>query len=258
MPLNFPDVDDIHLNNAPLREVICQVRFPTILRIAHVEPVEFQERIRPRFPVLEVEQAVVVETEGGGERGRVIVRPVHRFYDQDRTYMATLNVDSYALSTRDYTHWPSFSDTLAYVAEGFQAVYEVPYATRIGLRYVNMLGTASTGLESFENVLNLLRGELTVMLRTDVILSPKLAMQQIRATTDEDQLTFRYGLIYEGTPAEPQFVLDFDHYIEGEVDLDDLLSRCDRYHRLVYNAFRWCIAGDKLHVFQPEITTEEI
>jgi uncharacterized protein (TIGR04255 family) len=256
VPLNFPDVDDIHLNNAPLQEVICQVRFPTILRIAHEEPVEFQERIRPRFPVLEDERTVVIGAEGERERGRVIVRPVYRFYDRNRTYAATLNVDSYALSTRNYTHWPSFSDALAYIAEGFQAVYEVPYATRIGLRYVNLLGTASTGLESFDDVLDLLREELTIMLRTDVILSPRQAMQQIRAVTDGDQLIFRYGLIYEGSPSEPKFVLDFDHYVEGEVGLDDLLPRCDRYHRLIYNAFRWCIADGRLHIFQPEAASE--
>lgn len=257
MSLNFPTVDDIHLKNAPLREVICQVRFPTILSIARKEPVEFQERIRDRFPTLEIERAVIIEAEGEGERGRVVVRPAYRFYDQNRTYMATLNVDSYALSTKDYTHWPSFSETLAQVAEGFQAVYKVPHATRIGLRYINMLDIASTGLENFDDVLDLLRGELTVMLRTDAILSPELVMQQIRATTDGDQLTFRYGLIHEGSPAQPRFVLDFDHYVEGEIDLDDLFPCCDRYHRLIYNAFRWCIADDKLHIFQPDIATEE-
>jgi uncharacterized protein (TIGR04255 family) len=257
VPLDFPIVDDIHLKNAPLREVICQVRFPTILGIAHKEPVEFQERVRTRFPILEIERAVVIEDKGEGDRGRVVVRPAYRFYDQNKTYMATLNVDSYAVSTKNYTHWPDFSDTLAYIAKSFQAVYEVSYATRIGLRYINILGTDSTGLESFDDVLDLLRGELTVMLRTDVILSPKMVMQRIRATTDEDQLTFRYGLIYEGSPVEPKFVLDFDHYIEGEIGFDDLLPRCDRYHRLIYNAFRWCIADGKLHIFQPEIAAEE-
>ena len=257
MPLNFPTVDDIHLKNAPMREVICQVRFPIILRIAHEEPVGFQERIRGRFPALDVERAVVIEANGERERQRVVVRPVYRFYDQDRVHMVTLNVDSYALSTEEYTHWAAFSDTLAYLAEGFQAVYEVPYATRIGLRYINILSTGSTGLDSFDDVLALLRGELTVMLRTDVIVSPETAMQQIRIASDGDQFTFRYGLIREGAPAEAKFVLDFDHYVEGEIGLGDLLSRCDRYHRCIYNAFRWCVADGKLPVFQPDSGTEE-
>jgi uncharacterized protein (TIGR04255 family) len=89
------------------------------------------------------------------------------------------------------------------------------------------------------------------MLSTDVILSPRLAMHRIETVADGDQFTFRYGLIHEETPPEPRFVLDFDHYAEGELDLDDLLSRCKRYHRHIYHAFRWCIADGKLEVFQP-------
>lgn len=263
MPLNFPEVSDIHLKNAPLREVICQVRFPTILRIAHEEPVDFQERIRGRFPALDVEQNVnvIVEADGAGREGaqqRVMVRPVYRFHDQDKVYMVTLNIDSYALSTENYSHWTGFSEALAYVADAFQAVYQIPYATRIGLRYVNTLGVGTTGVESFADVLDLIRDELTVMLKIDAIQAPETAMQQIRIANNGDQLIFRHGLIREGSPAEPMFALDFDHFIEGEIGLDDLLSRCDRYHRGIYSAFRWCIADGKLGVFQPiHETTEE-
>jgi uncharacterized protein (TIGR04255 family) len=44
--LYFPEVDDIRLQRVPLTEVIGQVRFPPILRIANENPVEFQEKIR--------------------------------------------------------------------------------------------------------------------------------------------------------------------------------------------------------------------
>jgi len=86
MPLNFPVVEDVHLANAPIREVICQVRFPTILRIAQGEPAEFQERIRGNFPVLEAERRVVIETEGMEPGGRAKFSPsVFRFRNHDRT-----------------------------------------------------------------------------------------------------------------------------------------------------------------------------
>ena len=34
MPVEFPKVDDIPLRDSPLVEVICQVRFPYVLRLA--------------------------------------------------------------------------------------------------------------------------------------------------------------------------------------------------------------------------------
>ena len=258
MPLDFPAVEDIHLVNAPLREVICQVRFPTILRIAHEEPTEFQDRIRARFPVLEIERSVVVETEGVKPGGRVgFPPPVFRFLSPDRTRTVSLGPDFYALSVTAYQHWADFAAHLAYTAEAAQEVYTIPYATRIGLRYINTLDRSFSDSGEFSGVLDLLRDELTVMLKTDAILAPELAMHRIQTTTDGDRFTFRYGLIHEGTPPEPKFLLDFDHYAEDDLSLDDLLPRCDRYHRHIYNAFHWCIADGNLDVFQPEPTREK-
>lgn len=253
MPLNFPVVEDVHLANAPIREVICQVRFPTILRIAQEEPAEFQERIRGNFPVLEAERRVVIETEGMKPGGRAKFSPsVFRFRNHDRTRTVSLAPDFYALSVTDYEHWEGFAASLATIAEAANEVYAIPYATRIGLRYINALDRGLGDFADFEMVLELLQDELTVMLRTDVIISPELAMHRIQTSADGDRFTFNYGLVYEGTPPEPRFLLDFDHYAEGELDLDDLLSRCENYHRHIYSAFRWCIARDKLGVFQPE------
>lgn len=36
--------------SAPTHEVICQLRFPTILSINNTEPADFQEAIRAEFP----------------------------------------------------------------------------------------------------------------------------------------------------------------------------------------------------------------
>lgn len=39
-----------HYEKTLAHEVICQLRFPTILTINNVEPADFQERIREDFP----------------------------------------------------------------------------------------------------------------------------------------------------------------------------------------------------------------
>ena len=40
----------VHYNKPQLAEVICQLRFPTILSIGANDPAEFQEAIRGMFP----------------------------------------------------------------------------------------------------------------------------------------------------------------------------------------------------------------
>ena len=46
----FSDHPRTHYRNAPAHEVICQLRFPSILTINSVEPADFQEAIRAEFP----------------------------------------------------------------------------------------------------------------------------------------------------------------------------------------------------------------
>ena len=46
----FSDRPRTRYNNAPAHEVICQLRFPTILSINNTEPADFQEAIRDEFP----------------------------------------------------------------------------------------------------------------------------------------------------------------------------------------------------------------
>ena len=46
----FSDNSRYSYVNSPLIEVICQLRFPTILSIGSTEPAQFQEAVRADFP----------------------------------------------------------------------------------------------------------------------------------------------------------------------------------------------------------------
>lgn len=47
----FPESKRVFYVKNPLAEVICQLRFPAILRIGAESPHEFQERIRDHLPL---------------------------------------------------------------------------------------------------------------------------------------------------------------------------------------------------------------
>src|SRR5690242_14515855 len=54
----FPASPRYHYERAPLVQVVCQLRFPPILRIEAEPPAAFQERIRAIFPLVEQVGAV--------------------------------------------------------------------------------------------------------------------------------------------------------------------------------------------------------
>jgi len=260
MAINFPEVSEIRLGKAPLVEVVCQVRFPPILRISEKdrEPVEFQDEIRESFPIVEVEHGFLVRLPGigsGGTPSAEVQSKIYRFRSSDRQTTISLAADFYAVSTNRYTHWHDFAQQLSMADQAVQKVYKPAYATRIGLRYVNRLTPENTGCQSLHELYNLLNPELTTYARSDGWSDPREMQFRLLLTDDPARLSLRTGHGY-GKDDLPYFLLDFDYFEEGELPLTDIVDRCDRYHELIYRAFRWCIPEEKLVVFDP-ITSEE-
>ncbi len=253
----FPQREDVRLKRAPLVEVICQVRFPPILRIASEQPVAFQEWVREQFPRLEVEQGVLVHMEPlGAMPPSAKPEPrIFRFKSPDGNTTVSLALNFYALSTTSYTHWRDFLELLQLVNQAAREVYNLPYAMRVGLRYINHLTFENTGTSSVRELWEILRPELTALLRKDCWDEPVEMLNQLLITGEENErLTLRSG--FRGGE-EPIFLLDFDYYAEGNILLEELTTLCQRYHDVIYNAFHWCIREEKLAVFAPIPADEE-
>ena len=103
-----PDNRRYAYGKAQLIEVICQLRFPTILSIDTREPADFQETVREAFPRYQCQ----VETIPGvnGAPNRTINN--HTFLSEDGGYKLSLTKDFIALSTMRYTNWEDFAARL--------------------------------------------------------------------------------------------------------------------------------------------------
>jgi uncharacterized protein (TIGR04255 family) len=253
MPLRFPAVEDIPLGRPPLADVICQVRFPTVLRIARGQPAEFQDGIRKRFPELEEQRNVQfrVAAEAGPQSGNAeLLGRSFQFRSRDGQTVVSLTADSYALSTAQYTVWDEFARDLELVHQTAMAVYELPYAHRIGLRYVNMLDSERTGHQSLDEIKGFLHPELTSWLTTSGWDTPDELVSQVLLADGNGQMVIRLAIRGELENQSPLILLDFDYYEEGQLALGDLIERCTHYHDVIYRAFRWAIQPDKLTTFE--------
>jgi len=255
--LRFPQREDVRLQRAPLVEVICQVRFPPILRIASEQPFAFQEWVRERFPQLEVEHGMVVHVAPlGPTPPSAQPQPrIFRFKSPDGNTTVSLALDFYALSTTSYTHWRDFLELLQLVNQAACEVYNLPYAVRVGLRYINHLTLENTGVKSVAELWGILRPELTMLLRGDSWDEPlEMVNRLLLAGRENERLTLRSGF---RSGEKPVFLLDFDYYTEGNISLENLSALCQRYHDAIYDAFRWCIREEKLAAFAPILVDQE-
>ena len=95
-----------------IMEVICQLRFPDILRIEAQEPFEFQDAVRGAYPqyAKKVEQLPPVQRDGKMLPQGTVNN--YQFISEDGQWKVSLAKGFIALSTHRYTRWEEFARRL--------------------------------------------------------------------------------------------------------------------------------------------------
>ncbi len=147
----FSDRERYLYRKRQLVEVICQLRFPTILSISAREPADFQEAIRGDFPQYKrlLEQAQPKLSGGPGsfrvEEGEKITN--YQFLSADGRWKVNLTNSFVSLATPAYTTWEDFAAKLDLVLAQFIPIYRPAYFERVGLRFINVFSRKALDLE---------------------------------------------------------------------------------------------------------------
>ena len=136
-----------HYANAPVHEVICQLRFPAILSINHNEPAEFQDRIRAVLPQYARRKERPAPNPAPGSPPQAEAVNNYHFLSADGKWKLNLTRNFIALSTLAYPGWEDFARMLDKPLAEFIQIYQPAYFQRIGLRYVNIFSRKKLGLE---------------------------------------------------------------------------------------------------------------
>ncbi len=153
----FPDKKRIIYNKNPLDQVVCQLRFPPILKIDTEIPVKFQDKIRKDFPHYmdmiegQVEFSPKVKVGISSEvSDQMLPLPGyknHEFKSEDEQWKINLTRNFIALSTKNYTRWEDFKGTLKLMLDTFSSVYSPSFFTRTGLRYIDVIKRSKLKLD---------------------------------------------------------------------------------------------------------------
>src|SRR5262249_7426842 len=109
----FPDSKRVFYGKNPLDEVICQVRFPPVLRIDTEPPAGFQERVRAAFPLYRSTAPAQISLPSGVPQQLLQIiagvgSSTHEFLTADQVWKLSLARDFLALTTSRYHDWPNF------------------------------------------------------------------------------------------------------------------------------------------------------
>lgn len=145
----------VRYEKSPLIEVIFQLRFPTILSINSLPPVEFQEKIRAQYPFyneqIEKQGAIFFNPQiEATSLQKTAENKNYAFVSEDNQVKINLTPSFMAISTMRYTQWEDFKKHIDFVVPVFEEIYKPAFYTRIGLRYTDIITRSDLGLEEFK------------------------------------------------------------------------------------------------------------
>lgn len=252
----FLDTERVRYDKSQILEVICQLRFPTILSIGAREPVDFQELIRQDFP----RYSRNVEKQPpkiSGQPGHMQVQEQpevinHQFLSADGKWKVNITNGFLALATPAYTCWEDFAAKLDEVLCHFIAVYKPAYFERIGLRYINAISRKELGLEDTPFSELIQPGYLGLMAEEDV---SERAFARIMQECEVKlpggcslKLHCGPGMIKRNNveDKEIRFILDNDLFMLGKIEVKHCAAALMTVHTHADRVFRGAIT-DMLH-----------
>ena len=212
-----------------LIEVICQLRFPTILSISAKEPAEFQEAIRAEFPRyarnLEKLPPKVIGQPGAMKLEEQPTVVNYQFLTAAGDWKVNLTNTFLALATPVYTTWEDFARKLDEVLAQFVAV---PFRDLIQPAYLGLMAEDDVQEQSVQRVTQDVEMALAGGCRLKLHCGPGM----VKRGNVEDK--------------EVRFILDNDVFMNGKIELKHSAGALNTVHTHADRIFRGAIT-DQLH-----------
>ena len=260
--MKFPESQRVTYSRNPLLEVICQLRFPKILRIETEVPVGFQEAIRAEYPTLNTSRAIELPFLSNSQTSSppIVMGQglTYEFLDKEGKWKLVLSSDFIALSTMSYEKWEDFKSRLSTAVDLLVKHYSPSHFTRVGLRYQDLI--IRSELELLQHPWrSLLQPPILGVFMADNLpeqdFIEALSVFACRLDYADAVLRVRYGLARKDESEELGYLIDADFYTENITEINDATHALDRFNREAGNFFRWCITEELQQALQPKPVT---
>jgi uncharacterized protein (TIGR04255 family) len=245
------DVERVLYDKNPLESVICQVRFPTILRVDSELPSDFQDRIREPFPIFSdsSDEGIPIPPEVAKVLGRQFLEGMpgrtYNFTSEDGTWQVSLTRDFLAFTCRKYDRWEGFKDQFESPLSALLGVYKPSFFSRVGLRYRNVIRRSTLGItESPWN--ELLNSQVAGELVDKEVAEHIKTLKKDVLFDLPDFAQARMIQAFGKSKGEPVYVIDTDFFTTQKTEANNVWRRLGTFNRYARWSFRRCIS-EKLH-----------
>lgn len=220
----------------PLVAVIAQLRFHPILKIADRLP-EFQDRLRSRFPLFSEVASQVIDFKPPNNVQMREERSSQFRKKDDSGASITLHTQALTFEVRNHIKRDDMLADFQLAVEALVELFRPVTATRLGLRYVNLLDRAKIGRDLGRAVdWNDLVSAEFLRLPSVTDLHDTAFATEITSSADSGAMTVRFGHVRD-PDGQFRFRFDTDRYVEGEVDLNQSTDQLKDFSGDIYSIF---------------------
>jgi uncharacterized protein (TIGR04255 family) len=235
--------------NNYLTNVIFRIDFPKIQEFDSINPpTVLKERINGKFPVMEkvVTKSVQVELIDKIGTTKHEERFSWKFMDQNNKKIFLIDQEFISFECLDYENFDSFVKDVKLVLGNFMGLYPLDLVKRLGLRYINQINGEKGNPLDWSDLINqnLFSIPMNFITQSDSILR---YMTNLEIEEEQYLLRFNFGLFNSEFPnplARKEFVLDYDCYIEAEIEISEIYQRVEECNKIIYSWFERSIEDE--------------
>ena len=250
----FPPSSRYIYTKNPLIRVICQLRFPPILRIDSEIPSLFQERIQGHYPEYEEkkehQREVAFDVNGKFDPESIRTKSSesknHEFTSEDGAWRLNLTRNFLSISTPKYERWEGLTDCFQPALAALQEIYSPPFFTRLGLRYVDIfdrsiLGESKTPWSELlnPNILGLVASDLA-----EEINNSETVNEVDLGNSNVVRIASR--IVVNASNSRKCIEVDSDFHNTTRTKCEDAWGKLNNLHQFATDQIQWIIQP-KLH-----------
>jgi uncharacterized protein (TIGR04255 family) len=239
----LPTTDLKHLERAPLRVALAQVRFAPVHAIEkRARVADFQERLADSYVARDPQVPQTLTIQFGPSPtppapSAFAPELVWPFDDRERGWSVSLSSSSLALEANTYDDFDEYLAEFQSVLSALVATFNPRECSRLGLRYINEI--VDERLRHNEGLLVLLRRELVSPVGSELGSDLLGSLCELRFRETLGTLVLRHGLIRTDT-----YLLDYDYFNEKSdaFNGETITKTVESFHDTIERLFVWCLS----------------
>lgn len=178
---------------------------------------------------------------------KTVVNKNHGFTSVDGIWKINLTRTFLTISTSEYKTWEDFSGRFKKPFEALVKIYQPPFFTRLGIRYIDIIDRSKLNL-SGASWRDLLQPYFLGLLSSDIEKSIRSYENayEIELENGESKVRIVTSFVHNIQNSEVCFQIDSDFYSPSRTTIDLTWEKLDYLHERSSRLIRW-VVSDKLH-----------